>query len=159
MNGDDAPCALDTELFEEGGRDDALVTDEGVGVEEGATEYADDDDGEAATENLRGIADEGAAGHGAEIGDYLGYRYAVVGEIILVRQHRGVQILRSVGLTELAGINEFTSSNELTMKLNPAIRRTMYVSNSQCRLRATLPSAINVLVRLPVACLTASRSK
>ena len=65
MDGNDAPSSLDAELLEEGGGDDVLAADEGVWVEEGAADDGDEDDAEAATKDLAGVADDGPAGHGA----------------------------------------------------------------------------------------------
>ena len=65
VDGDDAPGALDAELFEEGGGHDFVAAGEGVGVEQGAADDGDEDDAEAATEDLGGIADDSSAGHGA----------------------------------------------------------------------------------------------
>lgn len=98
VNGDHAPGALYHELLEEGGGHDGFVFDEGVGVEEGAADDADDDYGEAAAEDLTGPAAEGAAGEGAEVGDDLGDCDAVLGEIELVAEHGGVEILGAMGL-------------------------------------------------------------
>ena len=96
VDGNDTPGALHAELLEEGCRDDALATDEGVRVQKGAAENGDDDDGEAATEDLRRVTDERAACHGTEIGYDLSNGDGICREIVLVRQHRRVQILRSV---------------------------------------------------------------
>lgn len=84
MDGDDTPSALHAELLEEGGRDDALATDEGVWVQKGATKNGDDDDGEAAAEDLRGVADERAACHGTEVGHHLSDSDGICREIVLV---------------------------------------------------------------------------
>ena len=45
------------------------------------------------------------------------------------------------------------------MKLKPAINNTKYVKSSQCRFRATLPSATKVPATFPFAARTASRSR
>lgn len=100
MNGDDTPGSLDHELLEEGGGHDAFVLDEGVRVEEGAADDADDYYGEAAAEDLGGPAAEGAAGESAEVGDDLGDCDAVFGEVELVAEHGGVEVLGAVGLAE-----------------------------------------------------------
>jgi hypothetical protein len=52
MDGDYAPGTLDAELFEEGGGDDGFAAGEGVRIEQDATDEGDDDDGEAAPEDL-----------------------------------------------------------------------------------------------------------
>lgn len=97
MDGNHAPGALDTELLEEGGGNDALVGDEGVGVQQDAAENTHADYAEAAAEDGGAVADDGAAGHGAEVGDDLGDGYGVGGEVVLVGEHGWVQILGAVG--------------------------------------------------------------
>ena len=77
MNGNDAPCALDAELFEEGSGHDLLAADEGIRIDEGATKDGDDDDAEPTAEDLGAVTDNGAAGHGTEVGDDLGHGYSV----------------------------------------------------------------------------------
>lgn len=52
VDGDDAPGTLDAELLEEGGGDDGCAAGEGVGIEQDAADEGDDDDGEAAPEDL-----------------------------------------------------------------------------------------------------------
>lgn len=84
MNGDHAPGALDAKLLEEGGGDNGFTAGVGVGVEQGASDDRDEDYGEAATEDLGAVADDCAAGHGAEIGDYLSYGHGVGAEAVLV---------------------------------------------------------------------------
>ena len=54
MDGDDAPGALDAELFEEGRGADGGGAGEGVRIEEDTADDRDDDDGEAAAEDLGG---------------------------------------------------------------------------------------------------------
>lgn len=54
MDGDDAPGALDAELFEESCGDDLFGGGEAVGVKEGTADEGDDDYGEAAAEDLGG---------------------------------------------------------------------------------------------------------
>jgi len=63
VNGNNTPRALHAELLEEGGGDDGFAGGESVGVEEGAADGADDDDGKAAAELLGEIAYDCAAGH------------------------------------------------------------------------------------------------
>lgn len=84
MDGDYAPCALHAELLEEGGRDDGFATGVGVRVQQGTADDRDEDYGEAAAEDLGGVADHGTAGHGAEVCDYLGYGHGVGAEVVLV---------------------------------------------------------------------------
>lgn len=97
VDGDDAPCALHAELLEEGGRYDLLVADEGVRVEQRAADDGDEDDAEAAAEDLRGVPDHGPAGHGAEVGHDLRHGDGVGGEAVLVFDHEWVQVLGAVG--------------------------------------------------------------
>lgn len=97
MDGDDAPGTLDAELFEKGGGHDFLVADEGVRVEKEAADDGDDDDGETAAEDLAAVAYDCAAGHGAEVGDDLGDRDGGGGEVVLVLDHEGVDVLGAVG--------------------------------------------------------------
>lgn len=97
MDGDNAPGALHAELLEEGGGDDAFVGHEGVRVEQRAAENAHADDAEAPAEDGGAIADDGAAGHGAEVGDDLGDGDGIGGEVVLVGEHGGVEVLRAVG--------------------------------------------------------------
>ena len=97
MDGDDAPGALDAELLKEGRRHDGLVGDEGVRVEEGSTQDRCDDDAEATAEDLGRIANAGATGDGTEVGDDLGDRLSVSGKAELAGQHRGVEVLRTMG--------------------------------------------------------------
>lgn len=98
VNGDHTPGTLHTELLKESGGHDAFVLDEGVGVEEGAADDADRDDGEASAKDLAGPAAECAASQGAQVGDDLGDRDGVLRELELVAEHSGVQILGAVGL-------------------------------------------------------------
>jgi hypothetical protein len=97
VNGNNAPRALDAELLEECGGNDAFVGDECVWVEQCAAEDAHADYGDAATEDGGRVADDGAAGHGAEVGDDLGDGDGVGGEAVLICEHRGVQVLGTVG--------------------------------------------------------------
>jgi len=96
MDRNNTPSALDAELFEKGGCDDGFGRGESIRVEESTADDGDEDYTEATTEDLGGVANYGAAGHGAEIGDHLGYGYGVGGEVVLVGQHRWVEILRAV---------------------------------------------------------------
>lgn len=98
VDGDDAPCPLHAELLEKGGGDDGMARGEGVGVEEGTADDADEDDGEAASEDLGGVADYGAASHCAQVSNDLGNSYCVGAEVKLVRQHGWIEILGPVGL-------------------------------------------------------------
>ena len=81
------PCTLDAELLEKCRGDDGFGRGVGVWVDECSTDDADGDDGEAATEGLRGVADECAAGHGAQVCDDLGDCDCVGAEEVLVREH------------------------------------------------------------------------
>ncbi len=65
MNWDDAPGALHAELFEESCGDNFVAAGEGIGIEQSAADYGDEDDAETAPKDLRGIADHRAACHGA----------------------------------------------------------------------------------------------
>mgnify|MGYP004500289211 CR=1 FL=1 len=93
---DDAPRALDAELLEKRGRDDGVGADKGVRVQQRGADEAHDDDAEAAAEDGRAVADEGAAGHGAQVGNHLRHGHAVGREVVLVAEHRRVQVLRAV---------------------------------------------------------------
>ena len=84
MDRDDAPGALDAELREEGGGDDGVGGGVRVRVEEGAADDTHDDDGEAAAEDLGGVADDGPAAHGAEVRDDLDDGDGVCGFRVLV---------------------------------------------------------------------------
>ena len=103
---DHAPGALHAELLEEGGGDDGVRGRECVGVEQAAAQDADDDDAEAAAEDLRAVAHHRAAGHGAEVRHHLGHRHGVGGEAELVGQHGRVQVLRAVRHEVEAGHEE-----------------------------------------------------
>ena len=65
VDGDDAPCALDAELFEEGCGHDSFAAYEGIWVDQCAADDGDEYDAEAAAEDLGGVADYGAACHSA----------------------------------------------------------------------------------------------
>lgn len=97
VNGNHAPCALHAELLEKGGCDDTFVADESVGIQQCAAENAHDDDADAAPEDGGRVADERAAGHGAQVGDDLGDGYGVGGEVVLVGEHGWVEVLGAVG--------------------------------------------------------------
>ena len=103
------------------------------------------------------ISYDGTAGHCTKIGHDLGYRDRVGREVVLVFQHRGIQILRTMRLL-LCQPGITVNQDALTMKLKPAIRRTRYINSSQWRLSATLPSAMNVPATFPLTARTASRS-
>lgn len=98
VDGDDTPCALHAELFKEGGGHDVVVRDKGVGVEERAANNANEDDGEAATEDLTGPAAGGTTSQGAEVSDDLGDGDGIGGEVELILKHGWVEILGAVGL-------------------------------------------------------------
>lgn len=96
VDGDDSPCALDTELFEEGGGDDGGGAGIGVWVEKSTADDTDEDDAETTAEDGTAVSDGGASGHGAQVGDDLGNGDLVGGEVVLVAQHGGVEILGAV---------------------------------------------------------------
>jgi hypothetical protein len=93
MNGDDTPGALHAELLEKCGSHDAVVADEGVGVEEQAADDADYNDAEATTEHLREVSDRGTASHGTQVSDDLRNGDLSGTEIVLVFEHGWVEIL------------------------------------------------------------------
>ena len=98
MDRDHAPRALDAELLEEGRRDDGLVAGKAVRIDQGAAHDAHDDDGQATAEDLRAVSDDRSPEDRAHIGHDLGNRHFIGAKAVLVRKHRGVQILRAVGL-------------------------------------------------------------
>ena len=106
VDGYDAPGALDAELLEEGCGDDGVAAGEGVGVEQRAAEDAHDNDAQPATEDGGTVADECAACHSAEVGNDLSDGDTVGTEVVLVAQHRRVQILAAVGHEVEAGHEE-----------------------------------------------------
>ena len=97
VDGNDAPCALDAELFKECRGHDFVAADESVWVQQRAADDGDDDDAEASTEDLGGVPDHGAACHGAQVGDYLRDGDSVGGEVVFVLEHERIEILRAVG--------------------------------------------------------------
>lgn len=97
MDGDDAPGALDAELFEERRSDDGSVVDVGVRVQKSSPNNGNEDDRESTSEYLRAVSDHRSSSHGAKVGHYLGNSDRIGGEVVLVGQHGRVQILRSVG--------------------------------------------------------------
>jgi hypothetical protein len=97
VNGNHAPRTLDAELLEKRSGNDALVGHKGVGVQDGASEHAHDDDAEPTADDGGCVAHDGAAGHGAEVGDDLGDGDGVGGEVVLAGEHGGVEILGAVG--------------------------------------------------------------
>lgn len=64
MNGDNTPCSLNAELFEEGGSNNAVVSNESIGVQNSATNNADDHDAETTAEDGTAVSDCGTAEHG-----------------------------------------------------------------------------------------------
>ena len=98
MDGDDTPCALNAELFKESRRRDPLSVRESVRVQQGTADDADNDDAEAAAEDLAAVADQSTAGDGAEVGDDLGDGDGIVVEVVLVSEHCRVEVLGAVGL-------------------------------------------------------------
>lgn len=93
MDWDDAPCALDAKLLEESSGDNGMARGEGVWVEKGASNYADEDDRESPSKDLRTVSNHGASEYCTQISHYLCDGNGVGAEFVLVRQHRGVQIL------------------------------------------------------------------
>lgn len=81
---DNAPGALNAELFEECCCDDSFAAGECVGVEQGSADDTDKNDAEAPAEDLAAVPDHGAAGHGAQVCDDLSDRDGVGGELELV---------------------------------------------------------------------------
>jgi hypothetical protein len=69
MDWDYAPGTLDTKLLEEGCGYNALARNEGIRVQQRATNDTDDDDAEPAAKDLARIANGGAAGYGTQVGD------------------------------------------------------------------------------------------
>ena len=100
------PSALHAKLFEEGRSNDPGAVDESVRVQQRTADDRDENDGEAAAEDLRGIADDRPACHGAEIGDDLGDCDLVGGKAELVLKHGGVEILGAVRHEVEAGHEE-----------------------------------------------------
>ena len=84
MDGDHTPGTLDAELLEEGSGNNGFAAGVGVRVEQGASDNRDENNGEAATEDLGAVANDSAAGHGTEIGDYLSYGHGIGAEAVLV---------------------------------------------------------------------------
>ena len=84
VDGDDAPGALDAELFKEGYCDHLVGRSERVGVEQGASDDADEDDRESATEDLRQVANDCSSCHSSEIGTHLSDRHSVGAKVVLV---------------------------------------------------------------------------
>ena len=93
---DHAPGALYAELLEEGGGHHVGRSDEGVRVQKCTADDADDDDGEAAAEDLTGPAAESAARQGSKVGDNLRDRNFVGREAKLTLEQCRIQILRSM---------------------------------------------------------------
>ena len=106
MDGYNAPSALHAELFEKSRRHDFLAADESVRIEQSAADDGDENDAESSAEDLRRVADDGAAGHGAEVGDDLRDGDGVGGEIVLVFDHERVEVLGAVGHEIEAGHEE-----------------------------------------------------
>ena len=153
------PSTLHAKLLKVSRRDDLGAVGESIRVQEGTSDDGDENDGEAAAEDLRSIADDGATGHGAEVGDNLGDGDLVGGEAELVLQHGRVEVLGAVGheveachQEDLCRVSGFLGQNEICHVV------TMYVSKIQCFFNATFPSAMKVPVRLPVAWRTSLRS-
>jgi len=156
------PSALHAKLLEKGGSDDFRIIDESIRVQQRTPDNRHENDGEAAAEDLRGVADDGAAGHGAEVCDDLGDGDCVGGEAELVLEHGGVEILGPMGHEVEAGHeDDLCRLSEWGLLGIEGINWgvvTMYRSRIQCFFNATLPSAMKVPVRLPVAWRTSLRS-
>lgn len=101
MDGNNAPCTLDAELFEECGSHDPLIRDECVRVEKCAAHNADYNDAETPAESLAQISDRCTTSESTQIGDYLGYGNGISGEIELILEKSRVQILGAVGLGDV----------------------------------------------------------
>ena len=97
MDWDHAPCALHTKLLKVGRGHDLFVANEAIRVQYCTTDDRDEDNREAASEDLGGVPDEGTARHSAEISDHLCDGDGIGGEVVLVLQHGRVDILRTVG--------------------------------------------------------------
>jgi hypothetical protein len=93
-----APSSLDAKLLEEGGGDYSFRGGKSIWEEKSATDYADYDDREATTKDLRAIANDCATRHGPEVGYDLSYGYSIGAEVVLILQHGWIQILGSVRL-------------------------------------------------------------
>ena len=96
MDGDDAPCALDAELFKECGRHDRFVANKGIGIQQSAANDADEDDGKSSTEDLATEADDCTSRHGTQIRYHLGDGHGIGGEVVLVLNHERVNILTAM---------------------------------------------------------------
>lgn len=96
MDGNYTPCALDAELFEKGGGDDALVGNESVWVQQRAAHHADADDTETSSKGLREVTDDGSTRHCTEVGNNLCYSDGVGIELELVRQHCRVETFNTL---------------------------------------------------------------
>lgn len=92
------PGALHTGLFEESWRDDLLARYKGVWVQQSSANYGNEDDGEPSAEDLTTVSYHCSPGHSSQIGHDLSYSYSVGTEVVLVREHCGIKILRSMGL-------------------------------------------------------------
>lgn len=103
MDGNDTPSALDAKLFEEGGGDDGVARREGVRVKESTSNHTHDHNAEASAEDGGAVANDGSAGDGTEVSHDLGDRDGIGGEVVLIREHGGVEILRAVGHEVEAG--------------------------------------------------------
>lgn len=90
MDGDDTPGTLNAELLEEGGSHESGGGCEGVWVQQGSTNDADENDGKPAAEDLRTVSDHGTAGHSTQVRHNLGHGYSIGGEIVLIGEERGV---------------------------------------------------------------------
>lgn len=97
MDGDHTPSSLNAELLEESRSHDPLVADERVRVQQSSTNDGYEDDAEAPTESLGEIANGSTSADSTQVCNDLRYRHSVGGEVVLVRKHGRVEILRAVG--------------------------------------------------------------
>ena len=132
MDRDNPPCTLHHELLEERRCHDVVTgANVRVWVHEGAAEETCHDDGGPTTDGLREISHEGTTENSAEVGNDLCYGHAVGRELELGLQECWVKILGAVGLLSLVTCHKWRIGVRVTMKLNPAMRRTRYTSVSQ----------------------------
>ena len=96
-----SPCTLNAKLLEIGRRDKTLVAGKGIRIEEGATDDGDDDDTQSSTKDLRTIPHDGATRHRTQIGNHLSDRDRVGREVVLIREHGWVEVLRPMRLQQL----------------------------------------------------------
>lgn len=103
VNGNHTPSTLHCELLEERGGPDILGAQEGVRVQQGTADNANDNDCQAAADRLADEAADGTASQGAEVGNDLCDGDLCLGEAELVLNHGGVEILAAVAHEVEAG--------------------------------------------------------